>query len=85
MLNIRPFIEGKDEPVYIDIMNRAMKEFPDFTPMTLADAEMEKNAPNIDKRGRFIAEWNGVPAGYVYAYLDTKREDKLGYLDGLDL
>ncbi|MBS4015334.1 MAG: GNAT family N-acetyltransferase [Candidatus Latescibacteria bacterium] len=82
MLNIRPFIEDQDEPVYIDILNRAMAEFSDFTPMTLTDAEIEKNAPNIDKQGRFIAEWRGVAAGYVYAYLDTKREDKLGFLDG---
>jgi len=82
MLNIRPFIEDKDEPIYIDIMNRALKEFPDFTPMTLADAEIEKNAPNTDKRGRFIAEWDKNPVGFIYAYIDTKREDKLGYLDG---
>jgi ribosomal protein S18 acetylase RimI-like enzyme len=82
MLKIRPFIENQDEPIYIDIMNRAMKEFPDFTPMTLADAEMEKNAPNSDKRGRFIAEWNNMPAGFIYAYLDKKKEDKLGYMDG---
>jgi ribosomal protein S18 acetylase RimI-like enzyme len=82
LLNIRPFVEDKDEPIYIDIMNRAMKEFPDFTPITLADTEMEKNAPNVDKRGRFIAEWNKEPVGFVYAYIDTKREDKLGYLDG---
>jgi ribosomal protein S18 acetylase RimI-like enzyme len=81
-VKIRPFVEDKDEPIYIDIMNRAMKEFPDFTPLTLADAEMEKNAPNTDKRGRFIAEWNKEPVGFVYAYLDTKREDKLGFLDG---
>jgi len=82
MLKIRPFIENKDEPIYIDIMNRALKEFPDFTPMTLDDAEIEKNAPNTDKRGRFIAEWSKEPVGFVYAYIDTKREDKLGYLDG---
>ena len=82
MLKIRPFIENKDESIYIDIMNRALKEFPDFTPMTLADAEIEKNAPNTDKRGRFIAEWDKNPFGFIYAYIDTKREDKLGYLDG---
>jgi ribosomal protein S18 acetylase RimI-like enzyme len=81
-LKIRPFVEGQDESIYIDIMNRAMKELPDFTPMTLADAEMEKNAPNSDKRGRFFAEWNENPVGFIYAYLDTKREDKLGYMDG---
>ncbi len=82
MLKIRPYVEDKDEPIYIDIVNRAMKEFPDFTPMTLADAEIEKNAPNADKRGRFIAEWDKNPVGFIYAYIDTKREDKLGYLDG---
>jgi len=82
MLKIRPFIEDKDEPIYIDIMNRAMKEFSDITPMTLANAEMEKNAPNMDKRGRFIAERDGNPVGFIYAYLDTQRQDKHGYMDG---
>jgi len=48
MLNIRPFVEDKDEPIYIDVMNRAMQEFPDITPLTLEDAEIEKNAPNSD-------------------------------------
>jgi ribosomal protein S18 acetylase RimI-like enzyme len=43
---------------------------------------MEKNAPNSDKRGRFFAEWNENPVGFIYAYLDTKREEKLGYMDG---
>jgi len=81
-LKIRPFVEGQDEPIYIDIMNRALKELPDFTPMTLADAEIEKNAPNTDKQGRFIAEWKENPVGFIYAYLDTKREDKLGFMDG---
>ena len=82
MLKIRPFIENQDEPIYIDIVNQAMKEFLDITPMTLANAEMEKNAPNTDKRGRFIAEWNRVPVGFIYAYLDTQRQDKHGYMDG---
>jgi ribosomal protein S18 acetylase RimI-like enzyme len=82
MLKIRPFIEGKDEPVHIDIMNRAMKEFPDFTPMTLADATMEENAPTFDRQGRFIAERNDESVGYVHAYLDPKREDRQGFLEG---
>jgi ribosomal protein S18 acetylase RimI-like enzyme len=82
LLRIRPFIENQDEPIYIDTVNRAMKEFADITPLTQADAEIEKNAPNTDKRGRFIAEWDNEPVGYVDAYLDLKREDKLGYLEG---
>jgi ribosomal protein S18 acetylase RimI-like enzyme len=82
MLKVRPFIEDQDEPVYVDVMNRSLKEFADFTPLTLGDVEMEKNAPNMDKRGRYVAEWNGVPAGFVYAYLDPLKEDKTGYLDG---
>lgn len=82
MLQIKPFIEGKDEPIYVDIVNRALKEFPDFTPMTLADAEMEKKAPDFDHQGRFVAEYENKPVGYVHAYLDIKREDKQGSLEG---
>jgi ribosomal protein S18 acetylase RimI-like enzyme len=81
-LKIRPFVEDKDEPIYVDMVNRAMKEFSDVTPITLASAEMEKNAPNMDKRGRFIAEWDKNPVGFIYAYLDTQRQDKHGYMDG---
>ena len=82
MLNIRSFIEGKDEPIYVDIVNRAMAEFPDITPTTLEDAKIANNAPNTDKKGRFIAEWNNMPVGYVDAYLDLKRDDKIGFMDG---
>jgi ribosomal protein S18 acetylase RimI-like enzyme len=82
MLKIRPFIEGKDEPAYIDIINRALKELPDFTPITISDALFGSKSPNFNQQGRFIAEWNNQPAGYIYACLNTKREDKHGYFDG---
>lgn len=82
MLKIRPYIENQDELIYLNIINRAMAEFSDFTPLTLVYAHMENDEPNTDKTGRFIAEWNGKPVGYVYALIDLLKDDNIQYLDG---
>jgi ribosomal protein S18 acetylase RimI-like enzyme len=81
-MKIRPFVEGKDEPIYIDIINQTFKEFLDIAPITLKDASFGSKFPNFNPQGRFIAEWNSIPVGYIYACLDNKREDKHGYMDG---
>ncbi len=73
-MKIRPFIEGKDERIFIDIINQACKEFPDIAPTTLEDALFGSKFPNFNPLGRFIVEWNSIPAGYIYACLDNKRD-----------
>jgi ribosomal protein S18 acetylase RimI-like enzyme len=79
---IRPFIEGKDEAIYVNILNRTMIDYSDFTPITITDALMEEQIASYDSEGRFIAEWDNEPAGYVFAYFNPKRRDHCGYMEG---
>jgi mycothiol synthase len=83
MLKIRSFVEGEDEEVWIRIQNEAYSEYEDFRPDTMEDMEVWKKSPNFDSTGMFIAELNGKPVGAVNAYVDRKREDKLGFLRAL--
>lgn len=82
MLKIRPFIEGKDEPGYIDIVNRAMNGFSDFTPITPEYEKMAAESPNYNPRGRFIAEWDKEPVGHIFAYVDPFDSSKTGNMEG---
>jgi mycothiol synthase len=83
MLKIRSFIEGEDEEVWIKIQNEAYKEYEDFRPDTMEDMEIWKRSPNFDSTGMFIAELNGKPVGKVNAYVDSKREENMGFLQSL--
>ena len=55
MLNIRRFVDGEDEEVWISIQNEAYKEYDDFRPDTVEDLEIWKKNPNFDSTGMFIA------------------------------
>jgi len=83
MLKIRSFVKGKDEEVWIRIQNEAYREYEDFRPDTMEDMEVWKKSPNFDSTGMFIAELDGKPVGAVNAYVDRKREKKLGFLRAL--
>jgi ribosomal protein S18 acetylase RimI-like enzyme len=83
MLKIRSFVEGEAEEVWIRIQNEAYSEYEDFRPDTMEDMEVWKKSPNFDSTGMFIAELDGKPVGAVNAYVDRKREEKLGFLRAL--
>ncbi len=80
MLTIRRFIQGKDEEVWLKVLNAAYKEYDDFRPNTMEDMEKSEKSPNFDPTGRFIAEWNKEPVGCVNAYVDKQREEKKGFI-----
>ncbi|MFB0514721.1 MAG: GNAT family N-acetyltransferase [Candidatus Bathyarchaeia archaeon] len=80
MLTIRRFIQGKDEEIWLKIVNAAYKEYDDFRPSTMEDMEKSEKSPNFDPTERFIAEWNGEPVGCVNAHVDKKREEKKGFM-----
>jgi mycothiol synthase len=80
MLTIRGFIQGRDEEVWLKILNAAYKEYEDFRPYTIEDMEKFEKSPNFDATGMFIAEWNGEPVGCVNAFVDKKREEKKGFI-----
>lgn len=83
MLTIRTFIQGKDEEIWLKMVNAAYKEYDDFRPSTMEDMEKSEKSPNFDATGMFIAELNGEPVGCVNAYVDKKREEKKGFIRSL--
>jgi ribosomal protein S18 acetylase RimI-like enzyme len=81
MLNIRPFVRGADESLWVDILNAAHKDREDFRAITVEEMlRQEKEDPKFDQDGRFIAEFDGRPAGIVHAKVDKLREEKKGYI-----
>ena len=83
MMNIRKFVKGKDEQVWIRIGNEAFKEHDDFRPDTMEDMEIWEKDPGFDPLGMFIAELGGKPVGRVQALVDKQRKDKKGFVRAL--
>jgi mycothiol synthase len=81
MLNIRRFMRGADESLWIGILNAARKDREDFRATTAEEMlRQEKEDPNFDPEGRFIAEFGGGPAGIMHAKVDKLREEKKGFI-----
>jgi len=83
MLNIRQFIKGSDEPVWVEVLNAAYKEYEDWRAITVEEMLADEESPNFDFGGRFIAELDGKPIGIVHARLDKFREEKKGFINNL--
>jgi len=83
MLKIRKFVQGRDETVWINVANRAFKEFDEFRSSTVEDMIASEKAPTFDATGMFIAELDGEPVGIVNAYVDKMREEKKGFMRAL--
>jgi RimJ/RimL family protein N-acetyltransferase len=79
-LTIRPFVKGQDEDAWIDVFNRVVAEFPDTTPTTRAEYDMEVNSPHFGPEGRFVAGLDGTVIGTVHAELDPEDKQRIGYL-----
>lgn len=82
---IRPFVRGRDEPVWVDIYNRAWREDDEFTPETVEEMKRWDDAPWVGVRTRLIAEVEGVPVARVRAETDKTLTEKKGYLGGPDV
>jgi len=80
MLNIRSFVQGTDEAVWVSVWNRAFKEFDDFRSLSVDDMIETEKSPVFDATGRFIAELDGQAVGIVNAYVDKMREEKKGFM-----
>ena len=80
MLNIRRFVQGVDEPVWVEVMNATRKDREDLRTITVEEMlRQEKEDPNFDPEGRFIAELYGSPVGAVHANVEKLREEKKGF------
>lgn len=80
MLHIRRFVQGTDEPVWVDVLNGAYKDDQEWRLITVDEFLLEQKRPNFDFDGRFIAELEGRPAGVVHANVDRLRTDGRGFI-----
>jgi len=81
MLNIRRFVRGADESLWVDILNAARKGREDWRAITVEEVLLqEKEDPKFDPEGRFVAEFDGRPVGILHAKVDKLREEKKGYI-----
>ena len=80
MLNMRRFVKGVDEPVWVEVLNAAYKGREDWRAITVEELLLEERWPNWDFEGRFIAELDGKPAAVVHANVDKLRGDRNGFV-----
>ena len=80
LLNIRQFVKGKDEEVWINIVNNAFKDYEDRRPLTLEFFETLVKSPTFDDTGMLIAEFDGKPVACIDAFIDKKMKEKKGYI-----
>jgi ribosomal protein S18 acetylase RimI-like enzyme len=79
-LRIREFVQGQDEAVLADVMNRSFKEFEEFRSLTSEDIMMNEKAPNFAGSKIFIALDDGEPVGMIRAHVDKMRTEKKGFI-----
>ncbi len=80
MLNMRRFVKGVDEPVWVEVLNAARKEREDWRAITVEEMLLEEKRPEFDFEGRFIAELDGKVSGIVHAHVDKLRKDRKGFI-----
>lgn len=81
MLNIRSFVKGVDEPVWVGVLNAAYKEYEVWwRAITVEEMREQEKRPNFDFEERFIAELDGKPVGIIHAHVDKLREEKKGFV-----
>lgn len=81
MLNIRSFVKGADEPVWVEVLNAAYKEYEVWwRAITVEEMREQEKRPNFDFEGRFIAELDGKPVGIIHAHVDKLRKEKKGFV-----
>ena len=80
MLHMRPFVQGTDEAVWVDVLNAAHREDEDWRAVTVDEFLLEQKRPGFDFEGRFIAELEGRTTGIVHANVDKFRTDGQGFI-----
>lgn len=80
MLNVRRFVKGADEPLWVEVLNSARKEREDWRTITVEELLADSERPSFDLGGRFIGELNGKAVGVVYAKVEKSSEDKKGFI-----
>jgi mycothiol synthase len=79
---IRPYVQGQDDEVLLQINNTSWADTPDFVPWILEEHRISQQAPDWTADGIFLAEVDGTPVGTATGYADPKRLDPVGDLFG---
>jgi len=80
LLEIRRFLQGKDEESWVKVRNAANREYEEYRQVTVDEMRILEEAPDFSVEGRFIADLDGQPVGTVHAYVDKKRKEKKGFI-----
>jgi len=81
MLHIRRFVQGVDEPVWVEVLNASRKDRENWRAVTVEEMLLqEKEDPTFDLEGRFIAELDRKPVGVVHANVDKFRKERKGFI-----
>jgi len=81
MLHIRRFEQGVDEPAWVRIVNATRKDREDLRAITVEEMlRQEKEEPNFDPEGRFLAELDRSLVGAVHANVEKQREERKGFI-----
>ena len=79
MLNMRRFVKGVDEPVWVEVLNASRKDREDWRAITSEEMLLAEKRPEFDFEGRFIAELDGKPVGVAHGNVDKLRDDANGF------
>jgi len=81
MLSIRRFVQGADEPAWVEIVNATRKDREDLRAITVEEMlQQERENPSFDPEGRFLAELDRSPVGAVHANVEKQREERKGFV-----
>ncbi len=78
MLSIRRFVQGTDEPLWVDVLNAASRDDEYWRAITVDEFLSLQKRLSFDPEGRFIAEIAGRPIGVAHANVDKFRTDGQG-------
>jgi len=80
MLDIRHFVKGADEPLWVEVLNAARKEREDWRAITEEELIADAKGPSFDFEGRFIGELDGKAVGIVHAKVDDLSKDEKAFI-----
>lgn len=80
MPNVRRFVKGADEPLWVGVLNASRENREDWRAITEKELIADAKGPSFDLEGRFIAELDGKAVGIVHAKVDKSSEEQKGFV-----
>lgn len=81
MLNIRSFVKDVDEPIWVEVINAAWREYEVWwRAISVEEMREQEMRTNFDFEGRFIAELDGKHVGIIHAHVDKLSKEKKGFV-----